>query len=223
MSKFAPNRFRESLQLSNSASVLMRTNITYPVSKAVEAGIAGGLVGALIMGGLALMMLINGQPFFVVAAMLMGLSGTMATAAGWMLHIVTGLVIGSIFGVAITKVNAFRVTDIKRGLAWGLGAGVLVWVIFFLPMMMASGMATMLGSMLMTMMLGSFAAHLVYGLILGGIVGAVLPRAVPVAVQTYKCPTCGATFRSQSALMEHGKMHMELPKPRPSTSAQPAG
>ncbi len=185
----------------------MRTNITYPVSKAVEVGTAGGLVGALVMGGLALMMPINGQPFFVAAAMLMGLSGTMATAAGWMLHVITGLVVGSIFGLAVTRFNAFRVTNIKRGLAWGLGAGVLVWVIFFLPTMMISGMTSMLGSMLMTMMLGSFAAHLVYGLILGGTVGVVLPKAVPVSVQAYECPTCSATFRKQSELMEHASKH----------------
>jgi len=185
----------------------MRTNVTYPISKAVSTGIAGGLVGALVMGGLALMMPVNGQPFFVAAVMLMGISGAMSTVAGWMLHLITGLVVGAIFGVAITKVNAFRVTDIKRGLAWGLGAGVLVWVIFFLPMMMTSGMASMLGSMLMTMTLGSFAAHLVYGLVLGGIVGVVLPKTVPVSIQPYKCPTCGATFNSQSALMEHGKIH----------------
>jgi C2H2 type zinc finger protein len=139
--------------------------------------------------------------------MLMGLSGTMATVAGWMLHLLTGLVVGGIFGVAITKVNAFRVTNIKRGLAWGLGAGALVWVIFFLPMMMVSGIASMLGSMLMTMMLGSFAAHLVYGLVLGGIVGVVLPKTVPVSVQAYKCPTCGAGFESKSDLMEHARRH----------------
>jgi len=68
----------------------------------------------------------------------------------------------------------------------------------------------MLGSMLMTMILGSLAAHLVYGLTLGGIVGAVLPRAVPVTVQAYKCPTCGASFESQSALMEHARKHEVL-------------
>jgi len=187
--------------------MLMRTNVTYPISKAVSTGIAGGLVGALAMGGLALMMPVNGQPFFIAAVMLMGLSGAMATAAGWMLHLITGLVVGAIFGVAITKVNAFRVTDIKRGLALGLGASVLVWVIFFLPLMMTSGMANMLGSMLMTMTLGSFAAHLVYGLALGGIVGVILPKTVPVSIQAYKCPTCGATLGSQSALMQHGKIH----------------
>jgi hypothetical protein len=189
----------------------MRTNITYPISKAVGTGLVGGFVGALIMGGLALMMPINGQPFFVAAAMLMGLSGTMATAAGWMLHLITGLSVGSIFGVAITKVNVFRVTNLKRGLPWGLGAGVLVWVIFFLPMMMVSGMASMLGPMLMSMMLGTFAAHLIYGLTLGGIVGgAVLPRAVLVSVQAFKCPTCGTSFNSRSELMEHAHKHEVL-------------
>ncbi len=189
--------------------MFMRTNITYPVSKAVGTGVAGGLVGALVMGGLALMMPVNGQPFFVAAAMLMGLSGTTATIAGWMLHLITGLVVGGVFGVAITRVNAFHVTNIKRELAWGLGAGVLVWVIFFLPVMMISGMASVLGPMLMTMMLGSFAAHLVYGLTLGGIVGVVLPRTVPVpvSVQAYKCPTCGASFESKSDLMEHARRH----------------
>ena len=185
----------------------MRTNVTYPVSKALEAGVAGGLVGALVMAGLALMMPVNGQPFFVAAAMVMGV-GSMAVLAGWMLHLVTGLVMGSIFGVAITRVNALRVTNVKRGLAWGLGAGALVWVIFFLPLMMASGMANMLGSALMTMMLGSFAAHLIYGLILGGIVGVILPRAIPVTVSAYTCSTCGASFSSQRELMQHGKMHM---------------
>ena len=188
----------------------MQTKITYPISKAVRTGLAAGFVGALVMGGLALMMPINGQPFFVAAATLMGLSGTTATAAGWMLHIVTGLLVGAIFGVAITKVNVFRVTNIKRGLAWGLGVGVLVWVIFFLPMMMVSGMASMLGPMLMSMMLGSFAAHLIYGLTLGGIVGAVLPRAVLVSVQAFKCPTCGTSFNSRSELMEHAHKHEVL-------------
>jgi hypothetical protein len=190
--------------------MLMRTSITYPVSKAVGTGLAAGFVGALVMGGLALMMPINGQPFFVAAATLMGISGTMATAAGWMLHLITGLLVGAVFGVAITNVNLFRATSIRRGLALGLGTGVLVWIVFFLPMMMVSGMASMLGPMLMTMVLGSFAAHLVYGLALGGIVGIVLPKSVPVSVQAYKCPSCGATFKSQSELMEHAHTHKVL-------------
>ena len=158
------------------------------------------------MAGLALMMPVNGQPFFVAAAMLMGV-GSMAAVAGWTLHLITGLVVGAIFGVVITKVNAFCITSLKRGLAWGLGTGALVWVILFLPLMMASGMASMLGSTLMTMMAGSFVAHLAYGLILGGIVGVVLPRAVPVSVAAYKCSTFRASFSSQRELMQHADKH----------------
>ena len=186
----------------------MRTNVTYPVSKAAQTGLFGGFVGALIMGGLAYMMPINGQPFFVAAAMLMGVSGTMAIAGGWALHLLTGLVVGTIFGVAITKINTLRISSSKRGLAWGLGAGILVFLIFFLPMMTLSGMATMLGSSLMSMAAGAFAAHLVYGLVLGGIVGAVLPRTVKGTLATYECGSCGAKFQSQRELMEHSKTHV---------------
>jgi hypothetical protein len=66
--------------------------------------------------------------------------------------------------------------------------------------------------MLMTMVLGSFAAHLVFGLTLGGIVGAVLPRAAPISVQAYRCPTCGASFESQSEPMEPAHRHEVLAK-----------
>jgi len=157
------------------------------------------------MGGLALMMPVNGQPFYVAAAMLMGLSGTTAIAGGWMLHIITGLIVGAIFGVVITKVRIFHIGDIKRGLALGLGAGLLVWVVLFLPLMMTSGMASMLGSALMTMVFGSFAAHLVYGLVLGAIVGVVLPKTVSVNAHT--CQTCEAGFKSENELMEHARKH----------------
>lgn len=182
----------------------MRTNVAYPVSKAVQTGLVGGFVGALIIAGLAYMIPINGQPFFVAAAMLMGVSGTMAIAGGWALHLLTGLIIGAIFGVATTKVNTFRVTGPKRGLALGLGAGILVFLIFFLPMMMLSGMAAMLGSSLMPMAGGALAAHLVYGLILGGIVGVTLPKTS----RPYKCQICGTDFQSQSELMQHARTHM---------------
>jgi hypothetical protein len=147
----------------------------YPVSKNVQLAALGGIVGAVVMGGLAYMMPVNGQPFFVAAAMLMGL-GYASTAAGWMLHLITGLVVGAIFGVATAKVTRFHLTSITKGLGLGIGGGVLVWLIFFLPMMMA-GMASMIpASQMPTMIIGSFAAHLVYGLILGGITGGLLVR-----------------------------------------------
>jgi len=147
----------------------------YSVSESVQLAALGGIVGAVVMGGLAYMMPVNGQAFFVAAAMLMGL-GSASTAAGWMLHLITGLVVGGIFGVVTAKVTRFHLTSITKGLGLGIGGGVLVWLVFFLPMMMAV-MAPMIPASHMPMMIiGSFAAHLVYGLVLGGITAGLLVR-----------------------------------------------
>jgi len=107
--------------------------------------------------------------------MLMGL-GSASTAAGWMLHLVNGLVVGAIFGVVTAKVTRFHLTSITKGLGLGIGGGVLVWLVFFLPMMMGVMASMIPASQMPTMIIGSFAAHLVYGLILGGITGGLLVR-----------------------------------------------
>jgi hypothetical protein len=155
----------------------------YPVSKSVQLAALGGIVGAVVMGGLAYMMPVNGQPFFVAAAMLMGL-GSASTSAGWMLHLITGLVIGFIFGAVTAKVTRFHLTSITKGLGLGIGGGVLVWLVFFLPMMMAVMASMIPASQMPTMIIGSFAAHLVYGLILGGITGGLLVRRASSRRQT---------------------------------------
>jgi hypothetical protein len=161
----------------------MKSVELYSVSKSVQLAAVGGIAGAIVMGGLAYMMPVNGQPFFVAAAMLMGL-GSISTVAGWMLHLITGLVVGSIFGVVTAKVTRFHLTGIAKSVGLGIGGGVLVWLIFFLPLMMAV-MASMIPAAQMPMMIvGSFAAHLVYGLILGGTAGGLLVRsASPLKVQ----------------------------------------
>ena len=174
----------------------------YPVSKSVQLAAVGGVAGAIVMGGLAYMMPVNGQPFFVAAAMLMGL-GSISTAAGWMLHLITGLVVGTIFGVVTAMVTRFNLTGITKGVGLGIGGGVLVWLVFFLPMTMMV-MAPMIPSAQMpTMIVGSFAAHLVYGLVIGGIAGGLLVRNSSL----YKCEACGGSFASPAELMEHSKKH----------------
>jgi hypothetical protein len=147
----------------------------YSVSKSVQLASLGGIVGAAVIGGLAYMMPVNGQPFFVAAAMLMGF-GSASTAAGWMLHLITGLVVGSIFGVVTAKVTRFHLTGITKSVGLGIGGGVLVWLVFFLPMMMAVMASMIPASQMPTMIIGSFAAHLVYGLVLGGIAGGLLVK-----------------------------------------------
>ncbi len=172
-------------------------------SRTVSFAILGGFVGALVMGAIAYMMpvpMTGGAPFFVAAAMQMGV-GSMSWVAGWMLHIITGLAAGAIFGALVASVSVLHLKNTGRALVLGGVAGVVVWVVFFLPMMAVlmpslMGMGSMVG--------GSFVAHVIFGLVLGGVTSL----AVPKSGSSYKCPACGATFATESELKEHGKNHM---------------
>lgn len=172
-------------------------------SKVVSFALLGGFLGALVMGAVAYMMPIpntGGAPFFVAAAMLMGL-GSSSWVAGWMLHLVTGLVVGAIFGVAVVKVARLGLTTTRRGLALGAAAGIAVFVLWFIPMM-ALLMPALMG--MPTMVGGAFVAHAMYGLVLGGVTSI----AISKGGSSYKCPTCGATFGTQHELVHHSETHM---------------
>ena len=179
-------------------------------SRTVGSALLGGFVGAIVMGVIALMMPVTtpmgAAPFFVAAAMMMGM-GSMSTAAGWTLHLLTGVIVGAIFGVAVAKVPSLRLKNAGRALTLGAVAGVAVWIVFFMPMM-AILMPALMG--MPTMVGGSFAAHIIYGLVLGGVAFA----AVPKGASSFSCPTCGASFGSKEELMRHGAAHM------PSKAAQ---
>jgi uncharacterized C2H2 Zn-finger protein len=155
------------------------------------------------MGILAMMMPIpntGGAPFFVAAAMMMG-TGSMAAAAGWGLHLFTGIIVGAIFGTLVAGVSSLRPKTAARATGLGVAAGVAVWVVLFMPMMIMlmpalTGMTLLIG--------GSFVAHVVFGLVLGGATSL----ATPKANAGFKCEACGQTFETKQALMEHGKVHM---------------
>ena len=175
-------------------------------SRTLGFALLGGSIGSLVLAGIASMMPVNGNPFFVDAVMMMGVTGTMASAAGWMMNLVTGLVIGAAFGAAVVYVRRLRADTIAKGLGLGAVAGALVWVVFFLPMAnaLASSMHMSLMAMGSTMVGGSFLGHLIFGLVLGGVTAA----GVPKAASTFKCPSCGASFGSKEELMQHGRAHM---------------
>ena len=172
-------------------------------TRTISYAVLGGLIGALIVGAIALMMPIpgtGGAPFFVAGAMLMGM-GSMSSVAGWTLHLVTGLVIGAIFGVLLAKVSRLWPKTTGRALALGLVAGVAAFAVFFIPVM-AMLMPALMGMPMMVA--GGFVAHLTFGLVLGG----VSSLAIPKTGSSYECPTCGATFETEMELNDHGKVHM---------------
>ena len=162
--------------------------------------------------------------------------GTML--GGLLIHLITGTFIIASILVAVTLAvkRQLLVTNAGRGLGVGLLAGAVVYFAWGLPMLyllmapsaviavvatmgVSMGMAKgMLMAKIGYVAVAFFFAHLVYGASWGVLVGLGVSRASggggsggPSAGSgQFKCPTCGATFASQSELMEHGKKHMQV-------------
>jgi hypothetical protein len=127
--------------------------------------------------------------------MLMGMS-SMSLAAGWILHLATGVVIGSVFGAVVANVSRLALRSTGRAFGLGAVAGVVAFFAWFLPMM-AMLMPALMGMPMMVA--GGFAAHVIYGLVLGGVASLSITKSR----SSFRCPTCGASLASQQELMEH--------------------
>jgi hypothetical protein len=199
-----------SLSLGAAGSV---TNSSY-----LRWGALGGLVGAVMMG--VVMMMATGAMGLGYTAMLCSMAnavlglppnGSMGSvAAGLMLHVVDGVAIGVIVLLVTLGVRRGLVmTNAKRGLAVGLLAGFVVWLVFGLPvltyamptpmvdalsmMMPANGMTqaqvmseamTQLQGMMGQLAAVFLAGHLVFGAGLGVLVGYGVSRKSQPAAGT---------------------------------------
>ena len=51
------------------------------------------------------------------------------------MHIVTGIIIGAIFGIITGKITKLRINKISRGIVFGIITGLIVFGVFFIPML----------------------------------------------------------------------------------------
>jgi multisubunit Na+/H+ antiporter MnhC subunit len=74
--------------------------------------------------------------FYYVAGISLGVSDTTsATYVGFSIHIVVGTILGAIVGAIIFRSRKKRVTILQRhrGTLIGIGAGIIIWLVFFVP------------------------------------------------------------------------------------------
>ena len=115
-------------------------NIQKPtLSRAVLFGVIGGIIGSLAMIAPKIISNIQlGMPYnvnWIVFGIVFGADKTNAFAVGLGIHIVTGIVIGAIFGIITGKITKFRINKISRGIIFGIITGVIVFGVFFMPML----------------------------------------------------------------------------------------
>jgi hypothetical protein len=138
-------------------------NLVGPALEPWQAGVVGGIIGAIAFGAMMAMqmpaMLEMGIPAMY------GLEGGLA---GWSIHIAHGAVLGVVFAAVLTATGQAR-RGIARTTALGVVYGVVVWAVLAVVVMpiWLSTVGFPMAPPLPNVDVGSLVGHAVYGLALG--------------------------------------------------------
>jgi TM2 domain-containing membrane protein YozV len=158
-------------------------------------GAIGGFVAGLVMAPFIMItaILAGMPPDTMLIAMGLIFGSTASTMVGFVMHMLTSILIGIIFGAIISLVKKFWITGFGKGIIEGLITGIIAFVVLFIPislgamppimMKMAMQMnptmteQQIMGMMQqnMPMMMGiGILEHLIYGAVLGAVTTALI-------------------------------------------------
>lgn len=150
--------------MTASSATQPASNVIARLVPAVAAGIIGGLIGGLVFG--VLMQMTGMIP---MVAMLVG---SKSLVVGWLVHLAIAAFIGASYAVLFSRLA----TSTGRAALYGLGYGIVWWVLGALVIMPARlGMTDMIFRVGTTQW-QSLGGHLIYGLLLGVTFGLLAPR-----------------------------------------------
>ena len=124
--------------------------------------------------------------FYKMIGMAFGVDPSYAVYAGFLLHMITGVIIGIIYSTLSQNIKKLNITSVQKGLGTGILTGVVVWVILFLPLNYGImqptlhnmtntldptsseySMAAQLLALSNSIVFGSLALHVVFGGVMG--------------------------------------------------------
>lgn len=174
-------------------------NNVYSIKKSLGAGIIGGIAAGIVMlipmMSMMSMMNLPSDLFPILIGMMMGQNQESAAMTGLVFHFVPSIIIGVIFGAIIIS-SKLTITSFKKGIPLGIAAGIISFVVLFLPMIMTVFPPMMLQLMQMMnpdapkemimqqlqsmqpMILGgALFSHVIYGIVLGVVTSAILRKS----------------------------------------------
>ncbi|WMT44411.1 MAG: hypothetical protein RE469_09420 [Cuniculiplasma divulgatum] len=146
------------------------------VISSVIGGIVGGVLMLIVLMAGAAGMGLPSDTFALIMGMGLGVSMGSAVMVGVLGHFTVSIVAGAIFGALVSYVKPLKLGKGHRSLALGLIFGIVVYLVFFLPMAMivfSSVMMALMGAkaamILPDVLVVGLIGHIVYGLTLGAI------------------------------------------------------
>ena len=153
-------------------------------------GIIAGLTAAWAIFGLFLavdsQLSVPPGTFYEIVGIIFGVSSTYAIYVGFILFMITAVIISIIYNYVSKNVRILRISSMPKEIGTGILAGVIVWAVLFLPMhyhviqpalsSMVSGLnpgnldpsiAEQLLNLSSTIIVGSLALHMLFGGVMG--------------------------------------------------------
>lgn len=169
------------------------------LSGAIGGLIAGSVLAGLIFAGDSAMGLPPGTFYTVIAIAISGAQMPVASAiyAGLALHLITGTLIGAVFGYVSAAIGPFNITDVRKGFVIGVLAGFISFSLLFIPItrfqvepaltgiLLQTGIATssdpeilqgQVTDIMSTVLAFSIIFHVLYGAIMGSITAVLVDR-----------------------------------------------
>ncbi len=156
--------------------------ITYSISRGLRVGASGGFVGAIVLGifGEIGALALNQELFYTTIARKLGF-GDSSVLGGWALHLLVGIVAGSLFVGATAAIRRFALTTTRKAVWVGILGGIAIWIVVYVPV---TGILVQEDLTNATFAGGAFVLHLLYGVVTAVVSLSLLRRTVKTKTTT---------------------------------------
>ncbi len=149
---------------------------TYSVPRGLRAGAIAGFIGAIVLGifGEIGALALNQELFYTTIARKLGF-GDSSVLGGWALHLLVGIIAGSLFIGATAAIRRFSLTTTKKAVWVGILGGIAIWIVVYVPV---TGILVPDDLTNVTFAGGALVLHMVYGLVTAVVSMSLLRRTV---------------------------------------------
>src|SRR5437899_1234363 len=157
--------------------------ITYSVPKGLRAGAIGGFIGAIVLGvfGEIGAVALNQELFYTTIARKLAF-GDFSVLGGWALHLLVGIIAGSLFVGATASVRRFSLTTTKKAVWVGILGGIAIWIVVYVPV---TGILVQEDLTNTTFAGGAFVLHILYGVVTAIVSLSLLRRTVKTKIAAH--------------------------------------
>jgi len=204
-----------------------RIRIDFSLKREVFFVVVGAILGAVTFGiSETIFQILLGLPYYVVWIAFGHVVGVISPisasiVAGIFIHAITSVSIGIVIGIFLYKTGILNISKISNGIVYGLFAGSVVFVAFFLPVQhfvlsqqIANTMVEIdpsmteidakqeLESNFTTIIIGSIIAHLIFGVTVG-----FFSSVLSIKFGTkYRCSQCDISFSRIDSYRKHKEL-----------------